>query len=371
MNTKKNLLLIVGAFPKKPIHGGIYTSSKLIIESTIFSDFELLPFDSSQISNPPPPFIVRFYLASIRFFLFLNKLLIKRPDAALIFCSDGASALEKGVFVWLCKIFDTKTFIFPRAGKLIQQTKQSVVFRIIIKFFFKKASIFLAQGDNWCLFAQEVLNISEFKIKKIHNWTATKDLLEVGLHKKYNKKKKVTKFLFVGWLEKEKGIYEILEALKKLQSKKHQFIFTFVGDGNGMITAKQFVNENNLSKQVIFKGWVSQSVIQSDYESADVFVLPSWVEGMPNALIEALSCGLAAVVSNVGMIPNYLENGKNALIVTPQKSYSLYTAMEKLILDTKLKINISKNGYKVANEYFSTDKGLTAMASIIKSTLKL
>ena len=366
MNKSNNTLLIIGAFPKIAIYGGIYRSCKLILDSPHFSDFKLILFDSSQISNPPPLFLVRFFLAGARLIRFLFQLLVKRPNAALIFCSDGASALEKGLMVYICKIFRVKTLIFPRAGNLIKQTERSVTFRILIKHLFSKCSIFFAQGENWKQFAKEELNLHSSKIKIIRNWTATKDLIEVGSSRKYGNKKTSTNFLFVGWLEKEKGLYEILKAIKFLHEKNYIFSFTFIGDGRGMKPAIKFITENGLLEKVFFKGWVPHNSIKQYYQAADVFVLPSWAEGMPNALIEALSCGLASVVSNVGMIPNYLVNEKNALIIPPKDSLSLSNAMEKLILNRRFKINISKNGYEVANEYFSSEKGLELLAKSIK-----
>ena len=68
------------------------------------------------------------------------------------------------------------------------------------------------------------------------------------------------------------------------------------------------------------------------YKNADIFILPSWAEGMPNSLIEALSCGLATIVSNVGLIPNYLTNNENSLIIPPRDSVNLSRANEKVIL---------------------------------------
>ena len=71
---------------------------------------------------------------------------------------------------------------------------------------------------------------------------------------------------------------------------------------------------------------------------------------MPNSLIEALSW-YCMYNSNVGMITNYLDDGISALIVPPNDSLSLKVAMEKLMLDKKLKI-LFKNGHLVANKYF-------------------
>ena len=73
---------------------------------------------------------------------------------------------------------------------------------------------------------------------------------------------------------------------------------------------------------------------------------------MPNALIEALACGLTAIVTGVGMITNYLEDGYNALIIPSRDPNSLTIAMEKVLLDEDLKKKISKNGHLLANKCF-------------------
>ena len=362
-------LLIVGSFPKKTIYGGIQRSCKLILDSTHFSGFELILFDSSQISNPPPPFFIRLFLAVIRIYRYILIMVIERPQVSLIFCSDGASAIEKGVMLWLSKIFRVKALIFPRAGNLIEQTKTKPIFRNIIKFLFGKSNVFLAQGVNWNIFARGVIKLPQEKIKVVHNWTATENLLKIGATKKYNENNAITKFLFVGWLEKEKGLHELLESIKVLNEKNFNFSITFIGDGSGMKSAQKFITDNQLSKKVIFKGWVAHRSIEKYYKAADIFVLPSWAEGMPNALIEALSCGLASIVSNVGMISNYLVNDSNAILIPPKDSKSLSTAMEELILNKKLKISISKNGYKVANEYFSSEKELKSLSKLIKNVI--
>ena len=56
-------LLIVGSFPKRQIFGGIQQSCELIINSYFFSNIKLIQFDSSQISNPPPTFLIRFFFS--------------------------------------------------------------------------------------------------------------------------------------------------------------------------------------------------------------------------------------------------------------------------------------------------------------------
>ena len=369
IQNKKPSLFIVGSFPKNAVFGGIQQSCKLILESTFFSDRNIIQFDSSHISNPPPPFFIRFILAGIRLFRFIFKLIINQPLAILIFCSDGASALEKGVMVRLSKLAGIKVLIFPRAGNLISQVMNFKTFRGMIKYLFNKADIFLAQGNSWKTFAHLNLDISSSKIRLIHNWTATKKLLDIGRERDYTRTENIIRFLFVGWLEREKGVFEILNSIKDLDTSNFSFSFTFVGDGKAMKKAKDFVVKNQLNEKVFFEGWVLNEKLAEYYKNADIFILPSWAEGMPNSLIEALSCGLATIVSNVGLIPNYLTNNENSLIIPPRDSVNLSRAMKKVILDKNLKIKISQNGYEIAVNYFSTEKGLEKLSKIIKKTI--
>ena len=80
-----NSLLIVGSFPKRQIFGGIQQSCKLIINSHFFSNIKLIQFDSSQTSNPPPTFLIRFFLAFFSLIRFVNKIFTHNPKVTLIF----------------------------------------------------------------------------------------------------------------------------------------------------------------------------------------------------------------------------------------------------------------------------------------------
>lgn len=367
-SNKTPSLMIVGSFPKKPIFGGIQQSCKLIIDSSFFSDVNVIQFDSSQISNPPPAFIIRFFLAFFRLIRFAFKIFTHNPKVTLIFCSDGFSALEKGIMVLISKISGAQPLIFPRAGNLIYQIENFPFFKRIIKYLFAEA-IFLAQGENWKLFASQKLHISEKRIKVLHNWTATEKLLLIGENRKNESQSDVVSFLFVGWLEKEKGVIETLNSIKILKDKKHSLFFTFIGNGKLMKSAKDFISKNKLEDFIKFEGWKPNNQLNEYYKSADVFVLPSWSEGMPNALIEALSCGLASITTNVGMIPNYLKDNHSALLINPKSTEELTIAIEKLILDENLKLKLSINGYKVAKKYFSSEKGLKSLSELIKNEI--
>tara|TARA_X000000950_G_scaffold166898_1_gene203777 strand:- start:6918 stop:8033 length:1116 start_codon:yes stop_codon:yes gene_type:complete len=363
----KAKLMIVGAFPKKKnkIFGGVVKSSKILINSEPFKYFDIIPFDSSQISNPPPVFIVRFFLSILRIIRFLYTITYKKPDVILIFCSSGPSALEKGLMILISNLLSVKTLIFPRAGNLINQTKDSQLFRGLIKFLFSKADIFLAQGPTWSNFAINDLKINSKKTSIVNNWTATKGLLEVGKKRIIKDKKDNLTIIYVGWLEKQKGIIELLESFYNL-IKSYDLKIKFIGDGSLRDKIDKYCTEKNIEDRVFISGWLSNSEILANLKSSDVFVLPSWHEGMPNSLIEALASGLPSISSNVGIIPDYIKHNLNGLLIEPKNKLILEKTIEKTINDVNLRKSLSKNGHKLAEKMFSDSISLNKLANEIK-----
>ncbi len=365
----KKKLLIVGAFPEKryKVYGGIAKSSEILINSNSFSKFEILKLDSTQISNPPPGFFIRLIYAIIRYVRFL-LIFLKKPKGAVIFCSDGASALEKGFMILTLKLFKVKSFIFPRAGNLITQVENFKTFRLIIKFLFNQADIFLCQGETWKIFALTSLNLKSKKIKVISNWSASEELFEIGNTRNVTIDKRIN-ILYVGWLEKEKGIRELLEGFCKCFSENKNLTLTLIGDGNMRPFTENFIKKNKLDNHIFLTGWLPSKKINNYLKDSNIFILPSWKEGMPNALIEALASGLPAIVTKVGVIPDYLKNNISAILIDSKSSLNIEISINKLINNYNLRQKISNNGMEVARKYFSSKRTLDKFSKIIEETL--
>ena len=367
----KHKLLIVGSFPKKnrKVYGGIARSCELIMASKAFNSYEIIGFDSSQKSNPPPHLIYRALSAFYRLIKFPIILFSKSPRSILIFCSDGYSAIEKGVMIVIAKIFRIPVLIYPRAGKLIEQSKTSNLFLILIRFLFNRADYFLCQGLEWKKYAQNKIYFDSNKIILVNNWTATSDLTKIGHSRIVNNNIKKLKFLFIGWIKEEKGIKELLNAFNNLIKKGNDIDITFVGDGKLMEYSESFALQNNLINNITFTGWVTSLELKKHLKNSDIFVLPSWEEGMPNSLIEALAAGLPSIVTSVGVIPNHLVDSQTALLIEPKSLKDLESSMERLIHDYILRKNLSKNGHLLAKNVFLVDKSLNKLSGIIDQTI--
>src|SRR6185295_10954214 len=106
MNQARARVLFVGAFPPSghPIFGGMVTSCRALLASTLPARVELVLLDSTQISNPPPSLPVRLLLAAVRCVRFVWLFERRRPDVVLLFVAVGASIIEKGAMAWYARL---------------------------------------------------------------------------------------------------------------------------------------------------------------------------------------------------------------------------------------------------------------------------
>ena len=110
--------------------------------------------------------------------------------------------------------------------------------------------------------------------------------------------------------------------------------------------------ENN----VRVEGVISRKQLKFYYAAADIFVLPSYTEGLPTVLPEALYMGLPVVASNVGGIPEIINNGENGFLIDPGNSELLSEKLHMLISNEALRKQFSKNSRKIAETKYTYDK---------------
>ena len=231
--------------------------------------------------------------------------------------ADKSSALEKGLMILISKMFHIGVMIFPRAGSLINQFKKTV-FNFFIKKTFSKANVFLCQGKTFQEFAIKNLGFDLDKAPIIPNWTASSDHFYKLIRRINRKENNLNRILFMGWVENFKGIGEILESIYILKNKKYNFHLYIAGDGSVKNLVLNFIKKFNLEDYVTLLGWVDNEEKLKMLKTTNIFLLPSWNEGFPNAMIEAMSAGMSRIVSNVEMILDFLTNEQNALLINPK-----------------------------------------------------
>jgi glycosyltransferase involved in cell wall biosynthesis len=107
--------------------------------------------------------------------------------------------------------------------------------------------------------------------------------------------------------------------------------------------------------------------LQDEYANADIFVLPSWAEGLPNAMIEAMAAGLACVVSAVGNVPDVVTDEREALLVPPREIAALAMALERLLVDRPLRDRLASAAHEFAAARFGVERASDAILRAVTS----
>ena len=362
-------VLFVGAFPSadRRVYGGIVTSCAALLRSDFPLRVELELFDTTQVSNPPPPFLVRLLRAGPRFARFLSRLERGRPDAVLIFVATGAGLVEKGAMAWYGRLRGVPVLMFPRGGAVMEACERSGFTRWWVRVAFRGAHTVLCQGESWRSFAQQTLGFDGARTPVVPNWTATEELLAVG-RKRATRADGSLRLLFVGWLERNKGVLELLQAFAVLAS---QFDVTLdiVGDGTLAPEVDRFSVEHGLQGVVRRRGWLEGDALVHAFAAADVLVLPSYAEGLPNAMIEGMASGAAVVVSRVGVVPDVITHGREGLLVEPRDVESLVLALRRLAENPMDMARMALAGRALAEARFAVAPAAAAIEAAIAAAV--
>lgn len=368
----KPSILIVGAFPSKQstVFGGIVTSCRALLESSLPTRATLTLVDSTQISNPPPRLATRLLLAGRRFVTYVRLLERERPKAVVLFTSIGASIVEKGLMAWYARARGVAACVFPRGGPLLLSVERSWWSRVWVRAALRGSSMILCQGPVWQRFARDILGLPAERSPIIPNWTATDSLLEIGRARLPSRKDRPVRLLFVGWLERDKGVFELIEACSRLADSR-PFSLEIVGDGFAAESVRERLVERGLSDRVVCSGWLDTDGVERALRDADVFVLPSWSEGLPNAMIEAAAAGLALVVSSVGAVPDVMHDGFDALIVPPRDVDALTEALSRVIDDATLRDQLGREAFALAEREFGVESAVDRLLDAVDTAIQL
>jgi glycosyltransferase involved in cell wall biosynthesis len=158
-----------------------------------------------------------------------------------------------------------------------------------------------------------------------------------------------------------KGADVLLRAARMLLKKYPDVMFAFIGDGPERERLMQLAQELKIETSCVFAG--QRQDMPEVYASLDVVVLPSFSEGMPMAILEAMAAGRAVVASSVGAIPAVVQADRTGLLVEPGNVTGLYEAIKKLLDAPELRRNFGEAGRALINGNYSS---LTMVQSYLR-----
>jgi glycosyltransferase involved in cell wall biosynthesis len=365
---RKLRMLIVGAFPPKTIreHGGILTSCRVLLASSLPHRLELILVDNTSPTVPPPPYLRRLWRAGVRVLVTTRHCVQSKPDAILLFASPGSSFLEKSIMAAIARVLRIKTLMFPRGAGLVTQYRSSRLHATLLRVCFHVPTLILCQGKAYQEFFANEVGLGIARCPVIQNWTATAQLLEIGATRAYGNDAPLLEVLFLGWVEREKGIFELLDCARRLcdEADIPRFRIVIAGDGSAMAEARRLLDAQELTDVVQLVGWIDSNAAADRLRQADILVLPSYMEGMPNALIEAMSAGLPVVATDVGAVVDVVADGISGFVIPPRDADRLFNALRELLLDSALRARMGHAGWQIAKDKFSVERAVDQIVEL-------
>lgn len=226
--------------------------------------------------------------------------------------------------------------------------------RYIYKFGLKNVDLFIAPSN----FIKKKAISDVNPIRTIHNPI---DLL------KYSAIESDNNILFVGRLEKVKGVRYLIEAVPLIIKKVPNIQLYIVGDGQEKDSLFKLVNDIRLSSNIHFIGWQKSDDLKRYYRKASVVIIPSiWPENFPTVCLEAISIGRPVIGTKVGGIPEIVDDKVNGYLVKPKDSGQIAEKVIKLLLDKNLLKFMSKNS-RIKSEKYNVNNYVTEIEEVYQN----
>ena len=200
-------------------------------------------------------------------------------------------------------------------------------------------------SEEWKSFFTEICE--ENKIKVLHN--------SVNIPNYERERYDDNNVLFLGRLGHRKGTYDLLESIPEVLKEVPNAKFFLGGDGDIELCRKICI-EKKINENVNFLGWVSGSDIEKYFKLCSVYILPSYNEGMPMSVLEAMSWECGVITTPVGGIPQVIDNKINGILVSPGNTGDIAKEITNLLTDRDKKEQLAKNAKDTIVKKFSMDK---------------
>ena len=287
-------------------------------------------------------------------------LLLRRLDAPLVHVQTASrgSFWRKFVVCLLARAARRPYIVHLHGGGFTRfyENESSALGRHFIRSTLAHAALVIVLSEEW---RERVFRICPTaKVEVLHNAVSIPDT--AGLRRL---EAQDPTLLFLGHLLRDKGVYDLVQAFARLARRFPRLKLVLGGVGN-IAAVRQLAGQLGIVDRVSCPGWLGPERKTAALAGCTIFILPSYAEGMPMALLEAMSWGVPVIVTPVGGIPQVVVHEVNGLLVTPGDIDGLATAVTRLLGDTDLRTRVGTAARTTVVSGFSLNEALAKLSAI-------
>ena len=162
-----------------------------------------------------------------------------------------------------------------------------------------------------------------------------------------------------------KGIENFIQAIPEILTEKNNFKFILIGDGPLMDKIKEFRDANHLQENIILTGWINHNDLPRYLNEFKLLILPSYTEGLPNVILEAMACGTPVITTNVGAIPDIIQDEHTGFIMDDNSEETIRINITRALQHPQLNV-IVQNANILVNKEFNYNNTLNLWKKILQ-----
>jgi len=235
------------------------------------------------------------------------------------------------------------------------------------KFMSLLVSINSRLADKLVLYSHNLISEGKFtryrhKIIIAHRHFVDFDMF--SMKKKIDNRSKIVGY--IGRLSEEKGVSNLIKAIPLVLKERRDVQFIICGEGKLSDKIKRIVDAEGLKAHIKLMEWIPHEDVPRYLNKLKLLVLPSFTEGLPNILLEAMACGTPVLATSVGAVPDVVIEGKTGFLLKSTRQEHIAERVVGLLDNPDLLERVSKEACRSVRKKFCFEKTLESWRNILK-----
>lgn len=278
-------------------------------------------------------------------FVNIFKLLITNEEIKIlhIHCASRGSFMRKSLVALLGKSLGRKTIMHIHGGLFHKFYQSSLFMTFLVRFILRSCDRVICLTSDWRQRFHEELNLN--------NLSVLLNPVKAFAFKPLKVHADAISLLFLGTITENKGIFELVDYLQNNRfylQRKIKLTICGEGESDRLIS---LINSENSVGNIFFAGWVNGLQKEVLIGDTDIFILPSHYEGLPMAILEAMSAGKPIISTSVGGIPSVVQPQHNGWLIEPGKINQLDPVLDQIFNDPAIIPSYGYNAFVDAKQF--------------------